>query len=128
MSTAKHFKDLIVWRKAMDLTKHVYELTRQFPSDERFGLVSQMGRCAVSIPSNIAEGQSRGSAGEFRHFLGIARGSLAELETQSDLSFELGMLAEEKYVDLTSRIKEVGRILNGLMNSIATPSSLATGH
>lgn len=118
MSTVRHFKDLIVWRKAMDLAKAVYEATSKFPSDERFGLVSQMRRCAVSIPSNIAEGQSRGSTGEFKHFLGIARGSLAELETQSDLSFELGLLVPENHTDLDLKLKEVGRILNGLINSI----------
>jgi four helix bundle protein len=120
MSGSRHFKDLIVWRKAMDLARKVYEVTTKFPTDERFGLISQMRRCAVSIPSNIAEGQARGSAGEFKHFLGIARGSLAELETQSQLAEELGMLAETPHAEVNSSIQEVGRMLNGLINSLST--------
>jgi len=79
---AQHYRDLIAWQKAMDLVAHVYYITKSFPDEEKFGLVSQMRRCAVSVPSNIAEGQSRNSKGEFIQFLGIARGSIAELTTQ----------------------------------------------
>jgi len=120
MNQIRHFKDLIVWRKGMDLAKKVYEVTATFPADERFGMVSQMRRCAVSIPSNIAEGQARSSTGEFKHFLGIARGSLAELETQSQLAKELGFLNSSPHEEVDSSIQETGRILNGLISSPAT--------
>ena len=79
---AQHYKDLIAWQKAMDLVAGVYSITECFPSKERFGLTDQMRRAAVSVPSNIAEGQAHFSKLEFRHFLRHARGSLAELETQ----------------------------------------------
>ena len=78
----KSFKDLIVWKKSFDLVKKIYTLTKSLPSEEKFGLVSQMQRCAVSIPSNIAEGKDRQTANSFRYFLTIARGSASELETQ----------------------------------------------
>src|SRR6266566_7108238 len=79
---AENFKDLLVWQKGMSIAKMVYELTRGFPSDERFGLISQMRRAAVSIPSNLAEGQARHTTGEFIQFFSHAEGSLAELKTQ----------------------------------------------
>ena len=79
---AKTYKDLIVWQKSMLLTKQIYRLTSHLPSNEKYGLVSQMQRSAVSIPSNIAEGQQRNNIKEYRQFLGISRGSCAELETQ----------------------------------------------
>ena len=78
----KSYKDLLVWQKSMTLVKDIYRLTRSFPQDERFGLVSQLRRAAVSVPSNIAEGQSRHTSGEFVQFLSHAEGSLSELETQ----------------------------------------------
>jgi four helix bundle protein len=76
------YEDLIVWQKGMEMVKEVYEITRTFPRDEKFGLVSQMRRAAVSVPSNIAEGQARHSTGEFVQFISHAEGSLAELNTQ----------------------------------------------
>lgn len=76
------YKDLIVWQKSYELVKLVYSLTSDLPNNEQFGLVSQMRRCAISIPSNIAEGQQRNNVKEYRQFLGIAQGSAAELETQ----------------------------------------------
>ena len=87
---------------------------------KRFGLVSQMRRCAVSIPANLAEGQARGSTGEFKHFLGMSRGSLAELETQTQLAFELSILSDSNHDKLSASLQETGRILNGLINSLAT--------
>ena len=83
------YRDLVVWQKAMTLVSSVYQLTRSFPDFERFGLTSQIQRAAVSIPSNIAEGQGRLATKEFRQFLGIARGSLKELETQLLISIDL---------------------------------------
>ncbi len=76
------YKDLIVWQKSFELTKAIYVLTQQLPKHEQFGLISQIQRSAVSVPSNIAEGQQRNNVKEYRHFLGIAKGSAAELETQ----------------------------------------------
>ena len=76
------YRDLVAWNKAMELVTEIYRVTKQFPKEELFGLMSQLRRAAVSIPSNIAEGKGRLSKGEFRQFLGNARGSLAEVETQ----------------------------------------------
>jgi len=115
---AQHYRDLIAWQKAMKLVTHVYEVTKTFPSDERFGLTSQMRRCAVSIPSNIAEGQARNTAGEFKQFIGIARGSTAELTTQILIAEQLGYLnTSEQTIQMAD---EVGRILTGLSQSLRT--------
>ena len=115
---AQHYRELIAWQKAMALVKDVYEVTKGFPDDERFGLVSQMRRCAVSIPSNIAEGQARNTTGEFKQFIGVARGSIAELTTQLLIAEQLGYLnAPQQIIDLA---EEVGRILTGLSQSLRT--------
>ena len=115
---AQHYRELIAWQKAMALVKHVYEVTKDFPDDEKFGLISQMRRCAVSIPSNIAEGQARNTTGEFKQFIGVARGSIAELTTQLLIGEQLGYLAEpQQTIDLA---EEVGRILTGLSQSLRT--------
>ncbi len=115
---AQHYRELIAWQKAMALVKHVYEITKGFPDDEKFGLISQMRRCAVSIPSNIAEGQARNTTGEFKQFIGVARGSIAELTTQLLISEQLGYLnAPQQSIDLA---EEVGRILTGLSQSLRT--------
>ena len=102
----------------MDLVAAIYRETRRFPEDERFGLTSQLRRSAVSIPSNIAEGQGRCSTGEFRQFLGHARGSLVELETQVSIAENLGYLNRQQSKLLLDRAAEIGRILNGLINSL----------
>lgn len=112
-----YYKDLIVWQKAMVLVTQVYRVTRTFPRDERYGLTSQVRRAAVSIPSNIAEGQGRMSQGEFRQFLGHAKGSLHELETQLLIAQNLGYLADDAL--LGNHLSEVGRLLNGLINSLS---------
>ena len=109
----------------MALVKMIYIASAQFPGDETFGLRSQMRRCAVSVPSNVAEGQGRATRGEFHQF-GQARGSLYELETQTLLASELGFLSREQRVSLLRETREVGRILNGLMRSIKPdPAKLA---
>ena len=90
----KHYKDLLVWQKAIALVTQVYVVTRSFPREERYGLTSQIRRAAVSVPSNIAEGQARLTPGEFRQSLGIAKGSLAELDTQLIIAENLGYLTE----------------------------------
>ena len=117
---ARTFEDLIVWQKAMALAKRVYEFTRCFPREEVFGLTSQVRRAVVSIPANIAEGQGRGGAAEFRRFLGIAKGSLAELETQLLLGKDFGYGSPEVYDVLLDDCGEIGRLLNGLRSSITT--------
>ena len=89
------FKDLLVWQKAIDLTEFVYLLTTQFPSEEKYGLTSQIRRCVVSIPSNIAEGAGRNSKNEFKHFLSIAFGSSYELETQLILANRFNYILKE---------------------------------
>ena len=116
--TFKSYRDLDVWRKAMILTRELYEATARYPSDERFGLVSQMRRAAVSIPSNLAEGHSRSGAGEFRHFISIAMGSVAELETQVILSVDLGFLNEDIEKHLLRQLDEIGKMLRGLYKSL----------
>ena len=112
------FRQLIVWQKAMTLVTDIYRATQTFPGDERFGLTSQLRRAAVSIPSNIAEGQGRLTLGEFRQFLGHAKGSLCEVETQLLIAQNLGYLSDPRL--LVDNLHEVARLLNGLMNSLAT--------
>ena len=112
------YRDLLVWQKAMDLAEQVYAVTRAFPREELYGLVSQLRRCAVSIPSNIADGQGRMSKGEFRHFLGQARGSLLELETQILLSARLSFVREKPTGEILGLSSEVRRMLHGLAESL----------
>jgi four helix bundle protein len=111
-----NFRDLLVWQKALSLVTEIYRTTKEFPPEERCGLTSQIRRAAVSIPSNIAEGQARLACGEFRQFLGHAKGSLAELETQLLIAENLGYLRQRQ--DLCARIAEVGRMLSGLLASL----------
>ena len=114
---SRGYKDLKVWQFAMDLAERVYEVTRGYPAEERYGLTSQMRRAAVSVPSNIAEGQGRGGK-EFCHFIDIAYGSLLELETQIELSTRLRYITETDAKGLLDQSAEVGKMLNGLKNSL----------
>ena len=114
----KHYKDLLVWQKAIALVTQIYVVTRSFPREELYGLTSQIRRSAISIPSNIAEGQARLTPGEFRHFLGMAKGSLAELDTQLIIAQKLGCLTEAD--PLFEQLAEVGRMLSGLLSSLRT--------
>ncbi len=114
------YKDLVAWRKAMELVTEIYKATQKFPKEELYGITSQLRRAAVSVPSNIAEGQARLSAKDFRKFLSQARGSLVEIETQLIICQMLKMLSTEESERLLSRTSEVGRILNGLLSSIKT--------
>ena len=113
----RYYMDLIGWQKAMDLVTEIYRQTKKFPKEEIFGLTGQLRRAAVSIPSNIAEGQGRLSKGEFRIFLGNARGSLSELETQIMIAKNLEYIGEIEATKLLEMASEVGRILNGLIAS-----------
>jgi four helix bundle protein len=112
------YRELIAWQKAMDFASEVYRATKRFPDDERYGITSQLRRAAVSIASNIAEGQGRQSTGEFRQFLGHARGSLLETETQILLAQRLEYLSVPDPEHLLACSAEVGKILNGLIASL----------
>lgn len=112
------FRDLKVWQKAIDLADGIYDITAAFPQDEKFGLVSQLRRSAVSVASNIAEGCARQSTKEYLHFLAVGRGSLAELETQLIVSARRRYASEDCYAPLLEQIEEVSRMLAGLQNSL----------
>jgi len=113
----------------MALAKLIYDLTRKFPSDERFGLTSQLRRAAVSVPSNIAEGQARHGTGEFLQFLSHAEGSLAEIETQLLLAVNLGFCQQTSVDEPLSEIDQLQKMLVALKRSLSSPRSpLATRH
>ncbi len=118
MEVTEQFKhrNLLVWQSGMALAKQVYVLIKSFPKEERFGLYSQMSRTAVSIPSNIAEGASRRSAIDFAHFLGIARGLLAELDTQLELAMSFGFLTYD--ASLQGEVVGLGKQLNALIRKL----------
>jgi four helix bundle protein len=120
---AQSFRDLQVWQKSMKLTAAVYHLTQSFPREEMFGLTSQLRRCAVSIPSNIAEGHGRMNPREFRRFLLIARGSNSELQTQLELSSELGFTDPQKLVSAQSLSREIEKMLTGLVGNLRNTDS-----
>jgi four helix bundle protein len=135
MSRPKSFRELIAWQKAMALARQVYLLTENMPKREVYGLVSQIRRAAVAIPSNIAEGYGRLTDTQFRHFLGNARGSLCELQTQ----LELGYMSREAEHQLTEQGTEVARLINGFLSSLkhanpanrtnpANPTNTAKSH
>jgi four helix bundle protein len=111
---------LIVWQKAMDLVEDVYKSSKDFPREEIYALTSQIRRAAVSIPSNIAEGQGRRTTLDFLRHLSIAYGSLREVETQILIAGRLRYVAQTRVDDVMDLAGEVGRLLNGLMNSLAT--------
>ncbi len=116
MANKQIFRDLIVWQKAIDLAKTVYGTTRAMPDTERYGMTAQMRRAAVSVASNIAEGNARQTLRNYLSFLIIARGSLAELETQLIITRELKMLSHMN--TLMEQIQETRRILQGLIDSL----------
>ncbi|MBA4018412.1 MAG: four helix bundle protein [Pirellula sp.] len=123
---SRGYQDLIVWQKAMDLVELVYCESASLPSDERFGLTSQIRRAAVSVPSNVAEGNARSSDRDFARFLEIALGSLAELETQILLAVRLGMLNQERCTPILTLAAQVGRLLTGLHRSKSNARPEAT--
>jgi len=118
------FRDLEVWQKAMDLVVEIYRLTRSFPSDERYGLTSQLRRAAVSVPSNIAEGRGRFGLGGFLYHLSVSNGSLGELETQLLISARLGYLDQENRA-VFDRTAEVHRLLAGMVRALRTKQAAA---
>jgi len=112
------YHDLKVWQKGIELVKTIYLLTRDFPKYETYGLTSQIQRSAVSVPSNIAEGQTRNSTADFQRFLFISQGSLSEVDTQIVIAQELGYLDKAKGQDVEARILELRRMLYALINSL----------
>ncbi|NCO59494.1 MAG: four helix bundle protein [Deltaproteobacteria bacterium CG_4_8_14_3_um_filter_51_11] len=112
--TVKNYRELIVWQKAMDLVEMIYQVTRQFPKEELYGLTSQIRRAAVSIPSNIAEGQARQSTAEFRNFLSIAQGSRAEVETQLMIAQRLGYVPQQQAEQILNLSEEIKRMVYSL--------------
>lgn len=114
---AQSYRQLLAWQKAMELVRDIYRVTKSFPRDEAYGLTSQLRRATVSVPSNIAEGQARYSRREFYRFLQVARGSLAEMETQIMIATSLEYLTPTTARLLLSKASELGRILNGLIAS-----------
>ena len=122
----RSYRDLNVWKDGMDLAVEIYAATRSFPSEERFGLVQQMRRAAVSIPSNIAEGYGRRTARQRYNFLENALGSVFELETQTELSSRLEFLTDEHFQKLAETIRGIGKGLTSLMRYVETEARKET--
>jgi four helix bundle protein len=114
----RNFKELIVWQKAHQIVLEVYVVTRSFPSDERFGLISQLRRSAASVPANIAEGCGKESDRDFARFLSIAAGSASETEYHFFLAHELGFIEEKSYIELDKNVNEVKRMLNSFIKKL----------
>jgi len=112
------YRDSIAWQKSMELTAMVYKLTQRFPAEERFGLTNQLRRAAVSVPSNIAEGKGRASVGELIQFVGIARGSTLEIQTQLEIAIMLGFGEQDEINDAQRLASEILRILNASMTTM----------
>ena len=121
MSVIRSFRDLDAWKKAMLLSAETYRVTASFPRSGQFGLVQQMRRAAVSIPSNIAEGHSRRARQAYINHVNIALGSVAELETQIELAGQLGMTAQDAMQPLTRVLRDVGQLLMALVHALEKP-------
>jgi four helix bundle protein len=115
----KSYKDLIVWQRSMDLAEAMYQITGKLPASEQWGLISQMRRAAVSVPSNIAEGYGRHATGEYRHHLSIGRASLLELETQILLSQRLGYLTQDESLPVLGEINDISKMLASLVSKLS---------
>ncbi|MDZ7790898.1 MAG: four helix bundle protein [Xanthomonadales bacterium] len=116
----RNYRQLIVWQKAMELAERIYRLVRAIPDEERFGLSHQLRKCAVSIPSNIAEGHTRRSTREYLQFISIALGSIAEAETQLLLTLRLGMVTPHQTAQIEDLMVEVGKMLRAIQGKLAT--------
>ncbi len=127
MARPKSYRDLIVWQKAMAMARRVYAISQGLPKSEAYGLLAQIRRAAVSVPSNIAEGHGRLTDLQFRHFLGNARGSLYEMQTQLELAGNLGYLDNALVCELMDQGSEVARLINGLVASMALSKPSGTG-
>jgi len=118
----KSYRDLIVWQKSMTLAVETYQLTRRLPTREQFGIASQLRRASVSIPANLAEGHARGSRGDFRRHVSVARGSLAEVETHLELTRRIGLITRKETATVESLAAEVGRMLSALLRRLKQPA------
>jgi len=118
LARPKCYRELIVWQKAMALARRAYALSQGLPKSEAYGLLSQIRRAAVSVPSNIAEGHGRLTDSQFRHFLGNARGSLYEMQTQLELAGGIGFLDQKIVQELMDQGWEVARLINGLISKL----------
>jgi four helix bundle protein len=116
--SVKDYRELIVWQKAMDLVESIYRVTGEFPREEVYGLTSQIRRAAISIPSNIAEGNGRNTTRDYVHFLGMAYGSVKEVETQILIAERLRYVNASRGDELVNVTGEVARLISGLMNSL----------
>ena len=116
---ANSYRELIVWQKAMELVEETYRIVKLLPKEEMYALSDQMRRAAISIPSNIAEGQARNSAKEFLYFLSIAKGSVAELHTQYLICVRLQYMANEEIEKATVLLEETGKMLNALIHRLS---------
>lgn len=114
----KTFRDLIVWQKSMSLVTEVYKASANFPADERFGLTSQLRRCVVSIPSNIAEGFGRDTTNDYLRFLGIAKGSLYEAQTQLEIGQNLHFIDGSRFTELLENARVIERMLTSMMRKL----------
>ena len=112
------FKELKVWQKSIHLVTTIYSATSGFPKEEIYGITSQIRRCAVSIPSNIAEGAGRGTKKDFSHFLDVAKGSSFELETQLIISKELGLIENNVFASILSELEKIQKMITGLQKSL----------
>ncbi|MGD9972100.1 MAG: four helix bundle protein [Desulfatirhabdiaceae bacterium] len=114
----KTYRDLVVWQKSMALVTEIYKISKEFPKDEVYGLTSQMRRCAISIPSNMAEGYGRYYTNDYLHFLRIATGSLYELQTQMEIAFNLDYLSRNEFDRLNEFSREIERMLGSLIGKL----------
>jgi four helix bundle protein len=123
MASISSFRDLVVWQRSISLVRRIYETSSDWPKAELYGLTAQIRRAAVSIPANIAEGQGRNGRREFVHHLGIAHGSLCEVETMLIIAHQLEYITSANLAEQTESIREVGRLLHGLLRSLEPKSS-----
>jgi four helix bundle protein len=121
-----NFKELKVWQLSRNLVKEIYEVTSDFPSSEKYGLVSQIRRCTVSVPTNIAEGSGRNTDKDFAHFLNISLGSAYELETLLILSFDVNLINEGQLDKFSLRISEIQKMTFGLIKTLRQESNVLT--
>jgi four helix bundle protein len=112
------FRELIIWQKAMDMIVDIYKISAKFPSEERYGLTSQIRRAVISVPSNIAEGFGRKTTSDFIHFLHISRGSLYEFQTQLEVSLRLSFISKNEADELLVKAKEIEKMINSLILSL----------
>ena len=114
----KPHRKLILWQKSVEFILELYKTLKSFPVEERYGIISQMQRASISIPSNIAEGAARRSRKEYLQFLYTARGSISELDTQLEISFRLNYLKHQEYKSLQDKLDELSKMMNGLISSL----------